>query len=101
MIDAKRLDELRAEHGEVFAFHEGGESVACKRPTRAQYKRFRKERLDDRKASEALETLFEGCLVFPPFEEFEAVLERKPALADVFGGLLVAAAGGDDPEGKK
>lgn len=101
MIDEKKVEDLRAEHGDVFVLEEGGESVVCKRPTRAQYKRFRKERMDSRRNAEALETLFLGCLVYPPADEFEATLELKPALADVFGGMLLDVAGGEDPEGKK
>lgn len=101
-IDDSKLSELEAEHGEVFVLTEGGETAVFKRPTRAQYRRFRSERLDDRKASTALETLFSGCLVYPPAKEFDAVIDRKPALPDLFASkLLDVASGAEDPAQKK
>jgi hypothetical protein len=44
----------------------------------------------------AIEVLFLQCLLHPPREEFDAILERKPALSDVFGGELLHIAGLDD-----
>lgn len=99
-IDKALLEQLRAQHGDVFELTEGGETVVVKRPSRGDYRRFRQDRQDDKRRAMALETLFEACLVHPELDALEPVLDRKPALADVFGGRLLEIASGETPEGK-
>lgn len=71
----------------------GGDEVICKVPPRAEWKRFRSMILDPAQRPAALETLVMGCLVHPGPAELAAMLERRPALAEVFGEKLAAAAG--------
>lgn len=99
-IDPAILEQARAEHGDVFELSEGGETVLVKRPNRGDYRRFRADRQDDKRRAVALEALFEACLVFPKLDDFEPILDRKPALADVLGGKLLEIASGETPEGK-
>jgi len=99
-FDEAKVQKLRAEHGEVFELTEGGETILARRPTRADWRKFKAARADDKKKIVALEEVFEACLLLPELDEFDRVLERKPALADTFGQLLIEIAAGEDPEGK-
>lgn len=99
-FDPALVEQLRAKHGELFELTEGGETVLVKRPSRADYRKFRHDRMDDKRREFAAEELFEACLVHPELDEFDAVLDRKPALADLFGHVISEIAGGTDPEGK-
>lgn len=91
------VEKAKSEHGEVHVLTaEGGEAVICRRPTRGEYRKFKADRADDAKRIMAVESLFLSCLVHPPPAEFDAVLDRRPALADVFGVKLLELAGFDE-----
>lgn len=66
--------------------------VVLKRPPRAEYKRFRSMLHDDQKA-DALETLGKSCVVYPDAVAFQAMLDERPALAEVVGGRAAEFAG--------
>lgn len=98
--DPAIVEQMRSKHGDVYELTEGGETVLVKRPSRADYRKYRHDRMDDKRREFAYEELFEACLVHPELDAFEATLDRKPALPDLFGASLAEIAGGEDPEGK-
>lgn len=96
-VDPKKLQELRDEHSEeLLLIEEAGEQAVFKRPTRALYKRYRAELIEPRQKLGAFENLCFGCLVFPSREDFERILDSKPAAADLFGAKLLEVCGGED-----
>lgn len=103
-IDPKLLEELKAKHGNVVVLtaDEACVQVACKRPDRATYKRFKVEIGDANKKTSALENLCLTCLVHPSREEFERLLDEMPALGDTFGAALWdKVVGAEDASAKK
>lgn len=88
------LDDLRAAHGvDITRLDASGVTVVVRAPTRAEYKRFRAESLDDKRRADAVENLCRSCVVWPDAAEFSRILDRKPALADIFGAKVLDAAG--------
>lgn len=102
-IDPATLDALREKHGELHELPLGeGEAVLVRRPRRADYKKFRGKADREATRADALEILARDCIVWPDVAAFEAMLERRPALADVVGGKLLELAGlSEDPDTKK
>ena len=84
------LEEAKT-RGDVFVLHapENDVTVICKRPGRVLYRKFREEQESGpSKASRRFENLFLASLVAPTPKDFEATLEKFPALADSFGVAL-------------
>lgn len=102
MINDKTLAELKAKHPELELHHlvRGDVDVVVKSPGRGEWKKFRAEQSDDKKRPEALERLVRSCCVHPAAEELDAMLERRPAVAEVFGMQLMELAGGGEVEKK-
>lgn len=67
--------------------------IVIKRPSRGEYKRFRTMLFDDAQKADAVETLAKNCVVYP--ENFAALLEDRPALADLVGGKAAEFAGAE------
>ena len=67
--------------------------IVIKRPSRGEYKRFRSALFDDATKADAIETLARSCVVYP--ENFAALLEDRPALAELVGGKAVEFAGAE------
>jgi len=85
------LESARAANGEVFVLTapESGVTVICKRPGRALYRKFREEQDGPpAKSAHRFENLFNSCLVYPSPKDFDATLDRLPALGDSFGLAL-------------
>ncbi len=99
---SREIEEARAKHGEIVlvAAEKAGEVAALRRPTRAEYQRFKQHRNDQRYRTTALERLIEACILIPTAAEFEHVLEKKPVLADTFGERLLEEAGLEEAHAK-
>lgn len=92
-LDAKIIEKLKAEHGEVYALEAAGASVVVRPPTRAAMKRFFNLSSREDRRYEALEALLQDCVVHPAPADLAALLERKPGLVAPFGEKLVSIAG--------
>jgi hypothetical protein len=94
-IDAKVLEAAKAEHGAdaLRLVRSGGREYLLRRPTRGEFKRFRKEAGNDKIKDEAIETIVLDCLVFPTRAEFEELLEKLPALCEELGEHVFELAG--------
>lgn len=103
MLDKATIEKLKSEHGEIHRLTVGtGEAVVVKLPSRAVWKRFRKNTRDAERSADAGEQLLRDCVVHPSPDDFSAMLEKRPGLAEAFGGKLVELAGGvEDAEAEK
>lgn len=87
------LEELRTKHGQVWVLRALDEHVVVRRPTRAEYKRFRALASDEDRRADAPEALLRNCVVWPDPTALEALLERYPAMGDTFAVELLKIAG--------
>jgi hypothetical protein len=92
-IDSAAIEDLKAKHGEVHQLSHAGVEVIVRTPGRAQWKRFRALTADEKRRPDALETLLRDCLLYPSLSDLDAILDRRPGLAETFGGQLVELAG--------
>ncbi len=91
-MDEVVINELKSRHPEVYILTaKGGESIAVRPPTDGEWGAF----LDDREkiGSRALKSLVRSCVLFPPEIEFLKLLDKRPALANVFGAKIMEIAG--------
>lgn len=72
--DHKRIAHIRAKDSEW--------EVVFRKPTRAEYKRFRSSINDPQNAADAAEQLARCCIVYPTREAFDALLEEWPAIPE-------------------
>ena len=100
-IDQKVIDELKAKHQDLTQLSQDETDILVKPPTRPQWKRFRAFMSDERKRPDAMEQLLRDCLVYPELTELDAMLERRPGLAESFGSSVVEMAGLTDRVEKK
>lgn len=92
---AQQIEALKQDNGEIFLLTaETGDCIVVKPPTKIQYKRFKDTATNEKKKAYATEDLVRDCLVFPSLEQFNALLEKRPALPDVFGAAVLNIAGG-------
>ena len=93
-MDKAKLDELKDIHPEGRGVKAEGYSVFVRPPTRGEWQRFRQEGMDDRKRADSVERLFRACCVYPDKVAVDAMLEKKPGLAETFEVLNLAAGAG-------
>jgi hypothetical protein len=94
-LDEKSKAQLKSEHGdrlEVLELDDGLEIVA-KPPSEGEWERFTAMTLDDEQKPKAMKTLVRACVVYPPKDEFVALLKERPALVGSIGKQLHEMAG--------
>lgn len=85
-IEQSKIDELRAEHGEIVVIGANGfDIVLAKTEIRAKYKRFKTMVMDEKKRVNAAEQLARDLLVYPSLAAFEEILDGFPAMAEILG----------------
>lgn len=95
------IEKLKAEHGELTQLTHGPDEVIVRTPNRAQWKRFRAQIGNEKRRDDALELLLRDCVVHPEKADFDAMLDRRPGLAETFGAQVVELAGAvKEPEKK-
>ncbi|HEX2863663.1 MAG TPA: hypothetical protein VHN99_03775 [Deinococcales bacterium] len=93
-LDPKLVEQLKAEHGDTLKLLKAaGETVVVRPPRKVEYERFRDASFDEKKRARALEQLVREAVVHPSRDEFDALLQRKPALSEVFGARVIELAG--------
>lgn len=95
-LTPEAITELKAKHGKLHRITASGETVVVKSPGRAEWNQFRQLRNDEKKRTHALEQLVRDCVVHPEPVALDAILSRKPALAEVIGSKLAELAGASD-----
>jgi hypothetical protein len=102
-IDPKKLEEIKAANPGVSVF----ETSACdrdflfRRPTRAEYKRYRSKIFDVESRDSATEQLTRACVLYPDPAAFDALLEELPALGETVGAEVLKSAGVANAEAAK
>jgi hypothetical protein len=87
------IAKLKAEHGDVYEFSQDGIVLYFRQAKRAEYARF-KDRVAEKSSRQiAIDELVGSCVVHPAREAFEAILEKRPALADVLSEEILTIAG--------
>lgn len=97
-----QIKELKEKHGKRIAvvpipateWDEACE-IVVKAPPRGEYKRFRKMLFDDTEKADALETLAKACVIHPELQQFQKMLDDRPALAETVGGKAAELAGAE------
>lgn len=93
MIDDATRAELRAKYPGAISLSTEEGLFVLRRPTPAEYARFKAAAIDDKQKPRAVEQLVGLCVVYPAREVYAAACERKPALPDMLGEPLLALAG--------
>ena len=88
-MDLAKLEELKAKHGDLYDIC----GVVCKSPSRGAWGKFRSFAMDDKKKSNAAESLVRDCAVLPAGQELDSLFDKQPALADSIAGKLAELAG--------
>lgn len=95
MIDEDTLERLRDDHAgeDLYLLSSRDAAIVVRKPTRPEYKRFRAQSADPAKRDIAMESLVKSVLVHPSAKEFDALLDRLPALCEEFAGEVLEFAG--------
>lgn len=94
MIDHELAAALKDKHGnDLHVLAHDGVEIVCKRPGKAEYRRFRHMTLDERRKEDAAETFVRDCTVYPEAKELGVAFEVRPGLIDTFASKLVELAG--------
>jgi hypothetical protein len=102
-LSKDQLAELEEKHGRiahvvgkaVSSFREPAKAptpsweVVYRRPRRAEYKLFRANANNPARKADALEILARQCVVHPPPEAFDALLDEYPAIAEASSDALM------------
>lgn len=95
-MDAKKLQALKDQHGEIYELAAGDVIVYAKAPSRPSVKRFFSIITDDKRRYDALEQLLRDCVVEPSLQDLDAILDKKPGLVASFGGKLMEMVGAQE-----
>lgn len=88
-----RKAELRARYPGALAMNTPHGIVVLRRPTVAEYGRFKSAALDEKRRATAVEALVSQCVVYPAPDAYEAIRAAAPALPDELGGRLLEHCG--------
>ena len=91
--DAKTVEKLKNEHGEIYAVEAGDSTIVVRPPTRAAFRRFVEKAAGDNTRYVAMENLLRDCVVWPSPADLDGLLERKPGLVAPVAERLVQLAG--------
>lgn len=94
--EVELVEGLKKQHGvsKVYSFTaETGETVYCKAPPIAAWRRFRSHMQNPSKRDEAGEVLVRTCLLHPDTATFDSWLVERPALIETFADELAQVAG--------
>jgi hypothetical protein len=97
-ISEEKIEELVTEHGKGNLHllndpDDEGDEIVVRRPTRMEYHRFKLGIEDEKKHQKAIEQIIRDCTVFPSKTDLDAMLERRPGLADAWGQAIMKLAG--------
>jgi len=84
-LPQETVDELTKKHGEISVIRYLDRDVVLRKPTAAEYKRFRAISFNEKKRDVALETITRDTMVHPSGAEVDALFERYPAVGEAVG----------------
>lgn len=96
-MDPNVLEKVKEQHpgGVELKVKIGGEelSIVVVPPSRIIWRKFKLCIQDERKRPDAFEALVRDCCRWPDAAALDAMLERRPALAETFGDAVAELAG--------
>jgi hypothetical protein len=96
-ITEEKLAEIKAANAGVtlhlLTNSDTDDQIVCRGPSDGEYKRYRAASGGALERIAAQKALVQACLVFPPAEEWAALLAEKPGLAETFTGELMQIGG--------
>jgi hypothetical protein len=94
-LDETTKAKLKADHGDRIEEIELDDDlvVVAKPPSEGEYERFTAMVMDDEQKPKAMKTLVLACVVYPPRDEFRALIKDRPALVGSIGKELHSMAG--------
>lgn len=94
-MDSAFIEKAKAEFGDdgVRVVRTGKHEILVHRPSRGDWKRYRKESKDPARSGDALEVFIRACVSHPPREEFDKLLDRYPALCEEIAEPVLELAG--------
>jgi len=105
MLDAKKIEELKANHGNELVLIESRKGpLVFRKPTRAEYDRWRDQvRSDGGNSSQHARELAKATLVHPDESGFDAAINDQPAILcqEVLDGVCELAGLGEKVTVKK
>jgi hypothetical protein len=83
-LSPEKISELEATHKRIAHVRDidGEWEVVYRRPSRAEYRRFRSSINDPQQSADATEQLARSLVVYPSREAFDALLEEWPAIPE-------------------
>jgi predicted ATP-grasp superfamily ATP-dependent carboligase len=90
-IDPKTIAELKSKHGDIYVLSSKGSEVVVRGPTDAEWGAYLDER--EKRGARASKMLVLTCAVHPDEDAVRTLLDRKPALAQIFGARVLEIAG--------
>jgi hypothetical protein len=89
-----QITELKEKHGnDLHLLAHDGVEVVAKRPGKNEYRKFRRETMDEKRKENAAEGFVRSCVVSPGGAEVTAIFDQRPGLVDTLASALVDLAG--------
>jgi|GEM_PF-5609609 len=90
---SESYESLKAKDPTLVGFTLGGHRFLVKGPSRAMWDELQSKIDTGRERTIALNRLVRECVVYPPPDELDAILDRKPAYLTTIAGELMDIAG--------
>jgi len=103
MLSDQEIAELKSTHGRIAHVVGKGNAweVVFRKPTRAEYKKFKADAANPARQSDAQEMLARSIVVHPSREAFDALLEDYPAIPEASSSAIAELVGfGTEEAGK-
>lgn len=94
-LTQEQINEFEAQHKRIahLVAKDGAWECVFRKPTRAEYRRFRSAINDPQQQSDAAERLARQLVVYPSPEAFDLLLEEWPAIPEAASKAFLALSG--------
>lgn len=91
-IDKSKLEELKAKNPDAYLLKAKGDvEIVVRPPNDAEWGAYQDDR--EKRGARALKGLVLSVILYPSADDFQLELDRKPGLANLFGGKVMEIAG--------
>lgn len=92
-MNEDKLQQLRAEHGEVYELEAGEHTIYVRMPTGPEFDRFQATAADQKMAARATAQLVRDVMLDPPKDEWAAIVAKRPGLPLAIGNAVLRLTG--------
>ncbi len=92
-MNEEKLQQLRAEHGDIYELEAGEHTVYVRMPTSPEFDRFQATAADQKMAAKATAQLVRDCLIHPSKDEWAAIVAKKPGMPLAIGSAVLKLTG--------